>query len=320
MSFEIKIEERIGIKFIQLINKNTNEFIEVIPSIGGAVNRIKFDIGGGVKDILRYDSDEELKEDLVANAWFRGRVLFPFNDMIPDGKYSFNGKDYQLYVNIKDENFAIHGFQYTKDTDDVVTQCDESSAKLILKYQTDGSDEGYPFFTELEIIYTLSNDGLRIDFKISNNSEDILPLALGWHPYYKLEGKSDEWVLKMDSKSIVEVDENLVPTGNTPSSSGTDFDFTEGKAINSREIDLALTVPENGIFELSDGKQVLKVEQDPKCFKYIQMYTPEDRESIAIEPVTAATNSFNFHNLGLISLVPKEQISTYVIVYSANKK
>lgn len=317
MSFEIKTLERNNIKFIQLINNQNGELVEIIPSIGGAVNRIRLNLGDGVKDIIRNDSDEELKEDLIANAWFRGRVLFPFNDMIPDGKYSFNGIDYQLYINIKDENFALHGFQYTKDTDSIATYSDDFKAKLILKYDTDGNDEGYPFKTTLEITYTLSEKGLKLDFFISNRSEESIPLALGWHPYYKLDGRSDDWILKMQSESLVEVDENLVPTGNKLPCNGSDCDFSKGKAIDGKEIDLALTVPKDGVFELSSGKQILKVQQDPEVFKYIQMYTPEDRESIAIEPVTAATNSFNFHNLGLITLNPSEKIETFVMIFSA---
>lgn len=317
MSFEIKIEERSGIKFIQLINNNTDELAEIIPSIGGTVNRIKLNLGDGAKDILRNDSDLGLKEDLVANAWFRGRVLFPFNDMIPEGKYAFNGKEHQLHINIEDENFALHGFQYTKDTELIESSSNDNCAKTVLTYNSDGSDKGYPFRTSLQITYILSANGFEISFKVENRSEENIPLALGWHPYYKLDGKSDEWILKMDSQSFVEVDDDMVPTGNTPSSSGTDYDFTKGKAIEGKEIDIALTVPKDGLFELSNGKQALKVEQDPVCFKYIQMYTPEDRESIAIEPVTAATNSFNFHDLGLIVLKPNEAIDTFVRVYSA---
>ncbi len=316
MSFEIKTVNRDNIEFIQLINNKNEELVEIIPSIGGAVNRVKLDLGEGAKDILRYDSDKELKEDLIANAWFRGRILFPFNDMIPDGKYSFNGKDYQLYINIKDENFSLHGFQYTKKTSSVSTSADDSKAQAILKYLTDGSDEGYPFKTILQITYTLTNEGLKLEFHISNESDVEIPLALGWHPYYKLSGRSNDWILKMNSESLVEVDKDLVPTGNTLPCEGTEFDFSSGKAIDDNEIDLALSVPADGRFELTDGKRTLKVQQDPKYFKYIQMYTPDDRESIAIEPVTAATNSFNFHNLGLISLKPNEKIDTFVSLFS----
>lgn len=317
MSFEIKTINRDNIEFIQLINNKNNELVEIIPSIGGAVNRIKLDLGDGAKDILRYDSDKELKEDLVANAWFRGRILFPFNDMIPDGKYKFNGKEHQLYINIKDENFALHGFQYTKNSITISTDSDDLKATVILTYLTDGTDEGYPFKTNLQITYTLSVEGLKLNFKITNESDEDIPLALGWHPYYKLSGKSNNWILKMSSESLVEVDKDLVPTGNKLPCKGSQYDFSNGKAIEDSEIDLALSVPADGKFELTDGTRTLRVQQDPKYFKYIQMYTPDDRESIAIEPVTAATNSFNFHNLGLITLKPNEKIDTFVSVLSS---
>ena len=43
------------------------------------------------------DSDEEI----LLNPLFRGRLLFPFNDRIPNGKYYFDGREYSFPINDK---------------------------------------------------------------------------------------------------------------------------------------------------------------------------------------------------------------------------
>ena len=46
-------------------------------------------------------------------------------------------------------------------------------------------------------------------------------------------------------------------------------------------------------------------EAGPGAYRYLQVYTPPGRESIAIEPMTCAPNAFN-NGMGLIRLDPGE--------------
>ena len=49
MSFKIEKESRNDINFIKLINTRTDEFIEIIPDLGGTINKIFFLLNSGEK-------------------------------------------------------------------------------------------------------------------------------------------------------------------------------------------------------------------------------------------------------------------------------
>ena len=94
-----------------------------------------------------------------------------------------------------------------------------------------------------------------------------------------------------------------MPTGRTPFVSGTEFDFRTSTLINSKELDLAISRSENGMTVLSCGVSKLLLRQSEE-FPYVQFYIPEERDSVAIEPITAATDTFNRPALGRIDLAP----------------
>ena len=55
---------------------------------------------------------EDAAEELLANPWFRGRLLFPFNDRIPGGVYRFEGREYAFPCTEGDD--ALHGFLWQR--------------------------------------------------------------------------------------------------------------------------------------------------------------------------------------------------------------
>ncbi len=309
IKFAIQREKRKGITFLTLKNLTTKESVEVIPEHGGTVNKIFFLMNDGIENILFSDKDNEIKK----NPLFRGRILFPFNDIIPGGKYNFNGREYGLKINDPKTNTAIHGFLYREKMEIVSEEIGEDSCSLLLRREF-GQVRGYPFPITLALKYTLKDSSIRLDFFIANSGSTPLPLALGWHPYFTFNNFPDDVVLKSDSEGYVEVDEDLLPTGKILSCRNTKFDFRNGKSLANFNIDNALKVPENGITVISQGKNRISIEQDTKIFKFIQLYIPDDHGAIAVEPISAATNSFNNSLPGLITLLPGEEVKTFAVI------
>jgi galactose mutarotase-like enzyme len=62
------------------------------------------------------------------------------------------------------------------------------------------------------------------------------------------------------------------------------------------------------------GDDAVVLEQSLPPFRYTQLYIPPQRTSIAVEPVTAATDAFNRPELGLRRLGPGERIDGKVTV------
>ena len=135
---------------------------------------------------------------------------------------------------------------------------------------------------------------------------------MGWHPYFALDSIADDWTFYHKGDSYVEVGDNLMPTGNSPSVKNTIFDFGVGRSFGSAEYDIAISAPMDGFMRLSDGKFHIDMTFDPSFFKYTQIYIPPSRKGVAIEPVSGATNAFNDHSLGLREVAPGEEINTYL--------
>jgi aldose 1-epimerase len=90
----------------------------------------------------------------------------------------------------------------------------------------------------------------------------------------------------------------LIPTGkHLPNTFGTDFKNIGTETFDTCFVDL---VDQSVRFEN------IEMYMD-NSMKYLQIYTPEDRNSIAIEPMTCAPDAFN-NGLGLITLSSNEEV------------
>ena len=74
------------------------------------------------------------------NPQFRGVVVAPWPNRIPDGEYTFDGIDYRLPVNEPDRQCALHGF--TPELDWTLETQAESALTLSCSI---GPTPGYPF-------------------------------------------------------------------------------------------------------------------------------------------------------------------------------
>ncbi len=136
-----------------------------------------------------------------------------------------------------------------------------------------------------------------------------MPIGDGWHPFLKLNQKIDNLFLKFDSAKKILTDQDMIPTGKKIKFD----DFKIFRQINNTVFDTCfLLCSENNKHqtELYDEKNDLKItlwqETGKGKYNYLQIYTPPDRKSIAIEPMTCNINSFNNKD-GLIILQPHEK-------------
>lgn len=280
--------------------------VTVISSLGGTVYSIV--LGG--KEILFSDPENELTK----NDLFRGRLLFPFNDRIPEGKYRFNGGEYQFPLNC-DGKDSIHGLIYNRKMNEVKTVEEEDSVSLILETVIkEGEFSGYPFSIGLNVIYTLKADSFSLDFKVFNPGEKEAPFALGWHPYFTFGKAIESSRLTFSSDEYYDVDENLYYEGNHYSVEGTDLDFTKGQDLKGRDLDIAVSIKDRAEFVLEDGDKKINMKFTKSLFPALQLFIPDDRLSIAVEPISAPSDTFNFPESGLKVLKPGEEEEGSVVL------
>ncbi len=256
------------------------------------------------------DSDEEI----LLNPLFRGRLLFPFNDRIPNGKYYFDGREYSFPINDKAYNNAVHGFLYKKALKPVSTVTQEYG-ELILFYET-RDEPGYPFSVSIRISYKIDEDSFTLSLEIANQGSSKAPAAFGWHPYFFLPGTSpDSLLLHVPASRYLEVDENLLPTGKYLTSHSSPYDFCKPSPINGREIDIGYLLDEKRciLIDMDSGLSI-QLNMEGAMFSFLQVFVPEKRDSIALEPVSSLTDAFNRKGPGLIVLEPEEKLKGKVTV------
>lgn len=273
--------------------------VEVVPSAGAILNAVKIRDGQQWMDLVEgYSSKAAFTQTVHKGFW--SAKLSPFVCRLKDSTYSWEGKTYQ--VNKFELNgSAIHGLLYDAVFDIVETAVHDNWCSVALRYQYDGKLNGYPFPYNMTVIYRLEPDGkLKIHTHLSNPaaSGHPIPICDGWHPYFRLGGKVDNWWLQIASSRMLEYSDQLIPTGGY-----TDvLDFLDGDTIGERKLD-------NG-FLLREGQSPICVlHNDRYCvefllhhnYPYLQVYIPDHRESIAIENLSAAPDAFN-NGMGLTAL------------------
>ena len=265
--------------YITLTNPETSESIVLSPSLGGTITSLC--LGSDLHQIMENDTENELQK----NPLFRGRFLFPFNDRIPKGKYTFNGKDFQLPINCNEDSSAIHGFMYNRE----VSILKHTASEAVFYWRTGKNTiQGYPFDISLQTEIELHNGGVKISFTVINEGEISAPYALGWHPYFKSDPSS---ILTADYPFYYDINAKFLPVGKGIPATGSKFDFSNGAGFSKKSLDHTFGAPLNGKSVLKNKNYSIQIKQTN--FAYTQLFIPPDKKSIAIEPISSKPNSFN---------------------------
>lgn len=282
------------------------ESISIIPAFGGLINDWTVNAKSGVIGLLQNYSDaQELESKIDTN--FQGPKLIPYPNRIKGGRYAFDAEEYQFEHCKFGEPNSIHGFLFRLRMSVVDIVCAADHASITMKHSYNGSIQGYPFFFDLELTYQLhETKGLSMHTKIRNTGETNMPIGDGWHPYLTYREGIDVLELEFHAKNKLEMGALGIPTGNV----------VPYKTFNSlRPIDDAVL---DDCFELEDDQILLRYPDEDLTlrfwqemgngkYNFLQVYTPDDRASIALEPMTCAPNAFN-SGKGLIELAPNETI------------
>ncbi|OIN60801.1 aldose 1-epimerase [Arsenicibacter rosenii] len=302
----------------------TGEGLIVVPGHGGVIRKLILKRSGstptpdhpeGLISLLRVaDSPEALKADEA----YSSAMLFPFPSRIKHGIYRFDGNAYTLPFNDYGHDNAIHGLVHPKPFEVVGQHSTEQAASLTIAYMYTGDVNGYPFPFRLEMTYTLTlaDAGhlvLSLDFRATNTGITRAPMAFGWHPYFTLNNEPiDSMSIELPTDTAITLDEDLLPVGRKP------FPYTGQLSLYQKGLDNAFLVLPNDhgaetVLHAPNINTSLHVWQD-SSFPYLVVYTPDRRDSIAIEPLTANVNAFN-NGEGLQVLEPSQSMAGHIKVW-----
>ena len=150
---------------------------------------------------------------------------------IAGGRFTLNGKEYQIDQNQKGNNLHS-GLDFYSFRVWNVKETTENSITFSL-YSPDG-DQGYPGAVDIEVTYTLTADnGVKIDYYALPQEDTIINLTN--HSFFNLNGHASGSILEqkvwLDADAYTPTDETLIPTGEICPVEGTPMDFRVKKAI-----------------------------------------------------------------------------------------
>ena len=165
---------------------------------------------------------------------FLGATIGRYGNRIAAGKFTLDGKDYQLST--FNNGQCLHGGD--KGFDMVVWNVDSVAKDYILfSYLSKDMEEGFPGNLSVRMSYQLTADNeFRIEY--SATTDKATPVNLTHHSFFNLKGEGNGTVntheLYIAADRYTPVDSVLIPIGELADVTGTPFDFRKPLAIGSR--------------------------------------------------------------------------------------
>ena len=160
----------------------------VLPERGGLISSLKL-----------HDPESESARELLwmpegfsaeESSWPGGGIplLFPFA-----GRVWHHGQIYQYGLGADVFPMPIHGFAYASTWQVLATS--KKTATLSL-HPNAATTVLYPFAFEVRLTIDLSRNSVKLTCDVAHSasapSNQLMPVALGWHPYFRLPNKSIE--------------------------------------------------------------------------------------------------------------------------------
>lgn len=248
---------------------------------------------GATLRLLSHDG-EDLVRPFPADAspqGCQGQLLVPWPNRIRDGHYVFDGRDQQLPLTEVERRNAIHGlanwvpWSLVERSEDAVHQRVQILAQ-----------PGWPGPLEVEATHRLGPDGLEVTITATNIGDGPLPFGCAAHPYLVCgDGPVDRWQVSSPFREVLEVDDRMLPVSLGPLTEDTDL---AGAAIGDRHLDTGFTGVEPN--RRDGGWQVVvshgehrRVLWGDTTMTWCQLFTPPQRDSLAVEPMTCGPDAFN---------------------------
>jgi len=283
------------------ISHNKKEhYLEIFSSNKNNYAKIHLDQGASLQELtLNKHTVIKNMSPLSYNKTYASSILFPFANRIENGRYIFNNKTYQLDLNVKEENNAMHGFVYNKTFMVVNKKTDKEFAQVTLEYNEINNTPGFPYLYHIKLDYTLKNSGLDLNVTVTNTDSKAFPYTIGWHPYFtsdNLENSSLEFV----SSKKIKTNKNNITT------KVEDIETIKSIKTLNKTLDHCWSLDNNNIV-FKTPKYNLAI-NTPHKNNFLQVYTPPKLNTIAIEPTTGVSNSFN-NKTGLEILKSNERFA-----------
>jgi aldose 1-epimerase len=223
-------------------------------------------------------------EPYLHNSAFLGAVIGRFGNRIAQGRFSLDGKDYQLAVNnapnhLHGGNQGFHQVMWKAEPftrDDVVG--------VTFTRSSPHGEDGYPGKLDVTVVYELDNDN-ALSLRYHAVTDQATPVNLTNHSYFNLAGQGDilGHALSINADRYLPVDAGSIPTGELADVAGTPFDLRQSTIIGDsialphEQLGIGLGYDHNFVLNQQPGQllSLAATVRDPQSGRVMQVYTQE---------------------------------------------
>jgi aldose 1-epimerase len=236
-------------------------------------------------------------------------LLAPFANRLDEQAFYANGRKYSFDMGLGNVRGAIpiHGFlSDAKDWRLVEAKADAHAAWVTTRldfYRNPQWMKQFPFAHTITMTYRLQDGALEVRTRIDNLSNEPMPVAIGFHPYFQVtDSPRDEWTVSVDARAHWRLAPNLIPTGETERIEQL---FPDPHAIVLKDLslddvfgDLARDKTGRAVMSVRGRTERLDVELGPN-YRAMVVYSPKASNFVALEPMVGITDSMNLSHKGL---------------------
>ena len=183
----------------------------IIPSGGAILNKLEIIHQGKTFNLVEgFEGEQDWKENKTKGC--KSAKLSPFVCRLNHSTYEWEGEKYTCEKYVLNGH-AIHGLLFDASHEVEFCEANNFYAECKLFYRYDGSHPGYPFAYDMNVRYRLESEGrLTITTTVHNRTGRNIPMADGWHPYFKLGETIDTATLQINATQQLEFNADLIPT------------------------------------------------------------------------------------------------------------
>jgi aldose 1-epimerase len=296
---------RVG-ETIVLEDAKNQTSVSILPGVGN----IAFSMKVKGQDVLRwpYASIEEFK----ARPGLSGiPFVGPWANRLDEQAFYANGKRYAFDMTLGNVRGAIpiHGFLSTTNQWKVVELKADGKAAWVTSrlefFKQPAWMKQFPFAHTVDMTYRLEGGMLQVLTRITNMSAEPMPVAVGFHPYYKLtDSTRSEWTISVGAQKHWKLAATKVPTGETEPIEKL-FANPQAAALKDYDLDdvfsdLVRDQQGRAHMVLKGKRQQLEIVLGAN-WRSIVIWSPkrDDTDFLAFEPMAGITDAMNLAQKGL---------------------
>lgn len=258
---------------------------------GGSIRKLSL-TSSKSKSTKEIISKDDAKDFFLSGSY----LLYPWVNRIASRFINYKNQKILLENALCDTNdYPIHGLFFKSKRNLVKYEETNEESYVYLSSET-----SHPKFPELSEAFLLYQDRLQIITTFHNTSNSPQFFSYGYHPYFQLDSKINTCTLESNLNSVLPLRKDLLPE--TYFLEGhRKYIFEDGDLINTLSLDHCFTnlnLTNDPYIRLRfpfTGESICissKLSPNFIPLTYFQVYTPEDRKTIAIEPLSSSGNVF----------------------------